>query len=271
MIQPVQDTYRFYLAPAQYKRIGALGWLFVIALLLIASGTIAFGIWWWGTYAHAFTPYLKWQDALLSLTLFSAFIALGGIMLAGRFLYALRKGYTQGMLTLVSNSIHVRDLSPENFKSIFWVMKSAFWCFIVVLIGLSPSILPSWTLHLSSALLIISATGIVVLLGLGGLGISIVAFVLIIIGCIGCISFCNKLGLSYTYELNGRTSLSIDNFVLTIIQPDRPESMIDLHLLSAEDQSCLLGLLHQRWIDAERKWSPGFGEELAQALEGVSM
>src|SRR5262249_17396452 len=162
---------------------------------------------------------------LLSLLWFIAFIVLGGSILVGRFLYTLRKGYTQGMLTLVGNTIHVRDLSPENFKSIFWIMNSAFWCFIVVLIGLSPDIIPNWTLHLSSALLVIIGTSIVVLLSLIGLGISIVACVFIIIGCIGCISFCHKLGSSYTYELNGRTRLSIDNFILTIIQPDRPESM----------------------------------------------
>jgi hypothetical protein len=150
-------------------------------------------------------------------------------------------------------------------------MNSAFWCFIAVLVGLCPSMLPGWTLHLSSALLVVIATTIAVILSLVGLVLSIVALAFILIGCIGCVSFCYKLGLSHTYELNGRTSLSIDNFVLTIIQPDRPESMIDLRLLSTEDQSRLLGLLHQRWIDAEQKWSPGFGEELAQALATVSV
>lgn len=236
---------QFNLAFAQYKSITTLGWLLVIALVLLLCATIALGIWLWGTYTHNFTLYLKWQDALLSLSWFIAFMALGGTVLVGRFLYAVRKGYTQGMITLAGNSIRVRDLSSENLWSIFWVMNSAFWCFIAALVGLSPIILIGWTLHLSSPLLVVLATAIAVVLGLAGLAVSIVAISFIVIGCIGCISFGRRLGFSHTYELNGRTSLSIDKFVLTIIQPDRPESMVDLHLLSQEDQTRLLFLLSQ--------------------------
>ncbi len=269
MIQPAQDTQRFDLVLSQYKRINILGWLFVLALVLIAGGSITLGMLLWGTYAHNFTFYLKWQDALLSLSWFIAFMALGGTVLAGRFLYALRKGYTQGMITLVDNTIRVRDLSSENIGSIFWLMNSAFWCFIAALFGLFPSILVGWTLHLPSPVLAIITTGIAVILGLAGLVISIVALSFIVIGCIGCVSFCRKLGSSHTYELNGRTNLRLDNFVLTIIQPDRPESMIDLHLLAREDQMRLLLLLRQNWIDAEQKWSPGFGTEVSRTLEAI--
>lgn len=271
MTKPVQDIQQFDLALSQYKRISTLGWLFVLALVMTAGITITFGILLWETYRHNFTFYLKWQDALLSLSWFIAFIALGGTVLAGRFLYALRKGHTQGMIILVGNTIHVRDLSPENLGSIFWVMNSAFWCFIAVLVGLFPSILLGWTLHLPYPLLIVISTGIAIILGLAGLVVSIIAISFIVIGCIGCISFCYRLGSSHTYELNGRTSLSIDKFVLTIIQPDRPESMIDLHLLSVKDQKRLLLLLRKHWIEAQQKWSPDFGAEIARTLETVGV
>ncbi len=269
MIEFVQYKQQFDLSLPQYKRISTLGWLFVLALVMTAGSTITFGIFLWGTYVHNFTLYLKWQDALLSLSWFIAFAALGGTVLAGRFLYALRKGYTQGMITLVGHTIHVRDLSPENLGSIFWVMNSAFWCFIAALVGLFPSILLGWTLHLPTPLLVVSATAIAVLLGLVGLVVSIIALSFILIGCIGSISFCRRLGSSHTYELNARTSLSIDKFVLTIIQPDRPESMIDLHLLSAEDQKRLLLLLGKYWIETPQKCNPDFGAEIARALETV--
>ena len=267
--QPIHDTQQFNLAPSQYKRISTLGRLFILALIILASGSITLGILLWRTYTHNFTFYLKWQDALLLLSWFIALMALGGIILAVRFLHALRKGYTQSMITLTGHTIRVRDLSPENLKSILWVMNSAFWCFTVALIGLFPGILVGWTLHLPHPPLVIIATGIAVILGLAGLGISIIALSFLILGSIGCISFCRQLGSSHTYELNGQTKLSIDKLVLTIIQPDKPESMIDLRLLSVEDRECLLLSLRKRWIDSEQKWSPSFGTELALALEGV--
>jgi hypothetical protein len=271
MTQSVHVAQQFDLALSQYKRISTLGWLFVLALVLIAGIGIALGVWLWGVYTHNFTLYLKWQDALLSLSWFIAFVALGGTVLVGRFLCALRKGYTQGMITLVGNSIRVRDLSSENFASVFWFMNSAFWCFIAVLIGLFPGILSAWTLHLPSPLLVITATSFVVILGLVGLVISIVALSFIVIGCFGFVSFCRKLGSSCVYELDGRTNLSIDNFVLTIIQPGRPQSMIDLRLLPSENQCHLLALLHKRWIEADQRWSPDFGEEVNRALESIAI
>jgi hypothetical protein len=245
ILQPVQDIQQFNLTLSQYKRISTLGWLFVLALILLAGGSIVLGILLWGTYTHNFTLYLKWQDALLLLSWFIALMASGGIVLAVRFLYALRKGYTRGMITLVGNTISVRDLSPENLKSILWVMNTAFWCFSVALTGLFPGVLAGWTLHLPSPLLVVIATAIAVILGLAGLIISIVTLSVIVLGCIGCVSFCRQLGSAHTYELNGQTKLSIDDFVLTIIRPDRPEAMIDLHLLSEEDQTRLLLLLPQ--------------------------
>jgi hypothetical protein len=239
--------------------------------MMLAGASITLGILLGGTYAHNFTLYLKWQDALLLLSWFIALMALGGIVLVVRFLYALHKGYTQSMITLVGNTIHVRDLSPENLKSVLWVMNSAFWCFTVALIGLFPGILVGWTLRWPYPPLVVIATGIAVILGLVGLVISIIALSFLILGSIGCISFCRQLGSSHTYELNGQTKLSIENLVLTIIQPDRPESMIDLHLLSAKDQSDLLEQLRKCWIETEQKWSPNFGTELARALEGIDL
>ncbi len=271
MAETAQKMHQFHLGLAQYKHIRALGWLFVLTLVVVAASALVCGILLWGTYTHGFTPYLKWQDALLSLSWFITFIAVGGIVLAGRFLHTLHTGYKRGMVSVVSNSICVRDLSSENIRSIFWAMNSAFWCFIAVLVGLFPVILIQWTLHLPSVLLIVLATSIAVLLGLVGVIVSLVALSFIVIGCIGCISFGRKLGSSYAYELNGRTKLSLNTFVLTIIQPDRPESMIDLQLLSVEDQSHLLSLLRTCWSDAEQKWSPEFGAEVTQAIEAVGV
>ena len=148
-------------------------------------------------------------------------------------------------------------------------MNSAFWCFMTILLGLFPAVLIGWTLHLPSLLLVVIATSIAVILSLAGLVISIVALTVLILGCIGCISFCRQLGSSHTYQLDGHTKLSIDKFVLIIIQPDKAASMIDLHLLSVEDQKRLLLLLRSHWIDAQQKWSPDFGPEVAQALETV--
>lgn len=267
IIQPVQETQQFNLALAQYTRISTLVWLFILALLLLAGGSIVLAIWLWGTYTHNFTFYLKWQDALLLLSWFIALMALGGTVLTVRFLHALRKGYTQSMITLVDHTIRVRDLSPENLKSILWVMNSAFWCFLAALLGLSPWVLAGWTLHLPSPLLVIIATTIVGILGLVGLVISLISLSFIIFGTIGCVSFCRQLGSSLPYQLNGQTKLNIDNLVLTIIQPDKPESMIDLRLLSVEDRERLLLSLRKRWLDSADKWSPGFGAELALALK----
>jgi hypothetical protein len=226
----------------------------------------------WKTYTHSWTPYLKWQDALVALSWFIPCIALGGGILIARFLHALRVGYTQGMVTFAQNdTITVRDLSAENLKSIFWLMNSTFWCFVTALIGLIPAILIGWTVKFSNLLLMVSTTGIAILLSVAGLIISIAAITVVVIGCIGGISFGRRLGSSNSYQLNGQATIRIDNFVLTVIYPGNPESMLDLNLLSADDQRQLLALLHKRWIAGEQTWNPTLGEEIAQALTGAEM
>ncbi len=267
MIQSAQHVYQFHLGRAKYLRIRFLAWLFLGGLLACAMLAVVVGILLWMTYVHSFTLYLKWQDALVALVWFIAFTACGGIALIVRFLYALRAGYTQGMLTLVGDtSLTVRDLSSENLKSIFWIMNSAFWCFLVLLVGLVPAMLIGWTLRLTNPLLMVLTTGIAGVLGLVGLIGSVIAASFIIVGCIGGISLGRKLGSSHSYQLNGQAVIRIDSFVLTIMYPGRPESMIDLNLLTPSDQRQLLSLLHKRWMDAEQVWNPSLGEEIIMAL-----
>jgi hypothetical protein len=164
------------------------------------------------------------------------------------------------------STVTVRDLSPENLKSIIWILNSAFWCFGSALIGLVPAILVGWTLQITNPVLMVFTTGLAILLSLAGLVVSIISVVFLLISCVGGISFCRKLGSSHTYQLNGQATIRIDNFVLTISYPGHPESMVDLNLLSTEDQCQLLSLLHKRWIDAEQVWNPALGEEIEQAL-----
>lgn len=258
-----QDAYRFDLGREQYLRIRIVGVLFLCALIICACIAVAIGILWWKSYPHNFTPYLKWQDALLGLSWFIAFVVLGGGILVIRFLHALRAGYTQGMVTLVEDprkecdsTITVRDLSADNLKSIFWIMNSAFWCFVAVLIGLSPAMLIGWTLHLSNLALIILATSIAIALSLAGLIVSIVAAFFIVVGCIGLVSFCRKLGSSHTYQLDKQATIRIDSFTLTITYPAEIESLVDLNLLTSDDRGQLLSLLRKRWIDTEQVLSP---------------
>ena len=269
MVQPVKDIYCFNLEHSQYTRIRRYAWLFLTVLLICALTGIVSGIIVWKTYTHSFTPYLKWQDALVTLSWFIPLIALGGGVLIIRFLHALHAGYTEGMVTFTGNdTITVRDLSAENLKSIFWLLNSTFWCFVTALIGLIPAILIGWTLKLTNTLLMISTTGIAVILSVAGLIISIAAATVVVIGCIGGISFGRKLGSSNSYQLNGQATIRIDNFVLTVIYPGNPESMVDLNLLSTEDRRQLLALLHKRWVAGEQTWNPTLGEEIAQALMG---
>src|SRR6476660_811816 len=78
MREAVKDTYRFDLARLQYTRIRWMGWLFFVGLVVCAVIGALCGAWLWTTYAHDFTFYLKWQDALVALSWFCAFDALGG-------------------------------------------------------------------------------------------------------------------------------------------------------------------------------------------------
>ena len=87
------------------------------------------------------------------------------------------------------------------------------------------------------------------------------------IGVVGSISFCQQMGSPQTYHLTSHATLSIDRFVLTIIYPDTPESMIDLNILEVDDQHDLLCLLRERWNGEQHSWNPRLGEEIAAALE----
>jgi hypothetical protein len=270
MIQSATDTYCFNLERSQYMRIRSYAWLCLVGLLVCGFIGVLAGILLWKTYTHTFTPYLKWQDALVSLSWFIPFVALGGSVLIIRFLHALYAGYTEGMVTFIGkDTILVRDLSAENLKSIFWLMNSAFWCFVTALVGLVPAILIGWTLKLANPFLLFSTTGIAIILSIAGVIISIAAASVVVIGFVGGISFGRKLGSSNTYQLNGQATIRIDNFVLTIIYPGNPESMVDLNLLTIDDQRQLLSLLHKRWVAAEQAWNPTLGEEIAQALTGA--
>lgn len=189
-------------------------------------------------------------------------------MLVGRFLYALHAGYREAMLTLVgSDTLVVRDLSHENLASIFWMVCTALSCFIAALLGLVPLILIGWTLHLSLPLLVVLGTVVAIVLSVAGLLVTTIITSCIIIGCIGSISFCRKMAAPQTYQLADQTTLMIDDFVLTIMAPNKPELMIDLDLLDADDQHYLLHLLRKHCIDTEGIWNPCLGEQIETALE----
>lgn len=187
-------------------------------------------------------------------------------MLVGRFLYALHTGYREAMLTLLgSDTLVVRDLSHENLASIFWMVCTALSCFIAALLGLVPLILIGWTLHLSHPLLVVLGTAVAIVLSAVGLLVTAIITSCIIIGCVGSIAFCRKMAAPQTYQLTDQTTLMIDDFVLTIMAPNKPESMIDLDLLNADDQRHLLQLLRKHCIDTEGIWNPHLGEEIEKA------
>jgi len=219
------------------------------------------------TYAHTFTPYLKWQDALVALCWYITFISLGGCVLIGRFLFALRAGYTSAMLVVSESALIVRDLSHENLSSIFWLVGTSLTCALTALAGLLPEMLLGWILHLSSPLLVVLATGVTIVLSLAGLALTLPFLSFVVIGIVGSVSFCRKMGSPQTYRLTNQASLSIDGFVLTIIYPDAPESMIDLKILDAGDQRHLLHLLREHWIGIPGPWNPQLGAEIEAALE----
>jgi hypothetical protein len=157
----------------------------------------------------------------------------------------LRLGYARGMLTLVQDKyLVVRDLSHENLTSGFWMIHAAFWCFVAVLVGLLPEMLLSWTLSISNPVLMVLVTGMAFLLGIAGLVVSVIFSSFIVVGFFGAISFYRNLGIERTYPLDDHTTLRLDDALLTITSPGKPESMIDLALLDSDDQSSLLALLH---------------------------
>src|SRR5579864_6613203 len=237
MIQTSASNHVFYPSRASYVRTRLLGWLLILASLTIAVVCAVLAIRLWPTYSHTFTPYLKWQDALLASFWYSVLLLLGGSMLVARFLYALHAGYYRGMFILEGGStLTVRDLSPKNLSSIYWAVGTALSCFIAALVGLVPEILLGWTLHLPHPVLVVLCTTAAIALSLAGLAVTLVAASFILIGWIGGISFCRKMGAPQTYQLSGETTLRIDGFVLTIIHPEQQESLFDLNLLDAEDR-----------------------------------
>jgi len=256
MLQSISNTRTFYQDRAAYIRTRRLGWLMCGAFFLGTLLSLALSFKLWGTYTHVFTFYLKWQDALVALLWFIAFLTLGGGILVLRFLRAVRIGYIKGVFSLVDTTqIQVRDLSAENLASIFWILNASFWCFVTVLVGLVPTILIGWTLHITPVPLAFVATVLATLLSLAGFVLSVIFASFIVVGCFGAVSFWQKLGLVHTYKLDTHTIVRCDGNVITVIYPDMPESMFDLNMLDRSDKQALLALLRERWVVSERLWS----------------
>ncbi len=256
MLSSISDICTFYQDRVAYIRTRRLGWLMCGAFFLATLLSLAFSFKLWGTYTHVFTFYLKWQDALVALLWFVAFLTLGGGILVLRFLHAVHIGYIKGVFSLVDTThILVRDLSAENLASIFWILNASFWCFVTVLVGLVPTILLGWTPHITPVPLAVVATGLATLLSLAGFVLSVTFASFIVVGCFGAVSFWQKLGLVHTYKLNLHTTVRCDGSVITVIYPDMPESMFDLNMLASGDKQVLLTLLRERWVASERSWS----------------
>jgi MFS family permease len=256
MIESPGTTRTFYQNHAAYARTRRLGWLMCGLFFLGALLSFGVSMTLWGTYTHVFTFYLKWQDALVALLWFVAFLTLGGCVLVLRFLHVVHIGYIRGVFSLVDTmQIRVRDLSAENLASIFWILNAAFWCFVTVLVGLVPIILIGWTHRITPVPLAFIATALAVLLSFVGMVLSIVFASFIVIGCFGAVSFWQKLGLAQTYSLNTQTVIRCDENVITVIYPDMPEAMFDLNVLDKGDKLVLLALLRERWLASGRLWS----------------
>jgi hypothetical protein len=269
MTQMPANEHIFYLDHTSYKRTRLLAWALILASFAIACACAVLASKLWLTYSHTFTPYLKWQDALLAALWYSIISLLAGSVLVVRFLHALRAGYYQGMFLLKDDStLVVRDLSPKNLSSIYWAVGSAFACFIALLVGLIPEMLIGWTLQLPHPALIVIGTVAGIVLSLVGLAVTLVATSFVLIGWIGFISFGRNIGAPQTYRLNNQTTIRIDGFVLSISHPDQQESVFDLNLLAVEDQRHLLYLLYKYWLAAEHPWNPGLGEEIEAILLG---
>jgi MFS family permease len=252
MIQSAVDTYLFRLGRPAYKHNHTLGWLWCIGFLAGAITTLLLSLVLLPTYAHTFTPYLRWQDALVAFLWFVTLLCLSGCIFGVRYLKVLHTGYTKELLTITDGQqLTVRDLSPDKLTSFFWMLYAAFWCFMVVLVGLLPEMLIGWTLHLPSLPLVILATGVATLLSLAGLALSVTFGWFILMGAIGAIPLFNKFGAVHTYKLDSHTVLRIDEDVLTVIYPGRQEAMIDLKTLDKEDLAYLMPLIHGYVIDTQ--------------------
>jgi hypothetical protein len=268
MRQSAETISQFYLARQAYKRTSSLARLMLGAFLFCTLAGIVGSVLLWPTYTHGFTLYLKWQDALVASGWCLSLVSIGGSILVLRFLTALRRGYTQGMLSLEgSNKLSGRDLSPKNFISIFWAVFTTFACFLVMLLGLTPTFLIGWTLHFSNPVLVFFSTILAFLLSLGGLAVSVPCGIFFLIGLVCGVSFCRQMGAQQRYQLSTQTILRLDGSVLAILHPDKPETLFDLQLLTSEDQRQLLLLLRERWVEAEHPWNPTLGAEIETALQ----
>jgi hypothetical protein len=220
---------------------------FLIMLTFWAAVLLAFAAYrFWPTYTHPFTPYLKWQDALLASLCYGSIILLIAAIILARFRFACRQGSRQGILILQPDgALTVRDLSPKNFHAVYSMVGSSFTCFLATLVGLAPFILIGWTLHLSRLILIVITTTAAIAISAAGLILSLIFATFLIIGLFGARALARALGASHTYYLTPLTTLRIDNDTLTITCPNQPETLFDLHLLHPHDQRHLLHLLQQ--------------------------
>lgn len=269
-MQSKVNAYLFRLGRASYTRSRLLGWLLLIAFTSLSCLMLFWALQLWPSYQHSWTPFLKWQDALLASLLYTTLTSFSGSILVARFLVLLKIGRREEMLSLENDSTFTtRDLSVENLASIFWSVGTTFVCFVAALVGLIPEMLIGWTLSLGSPLLVFSATAGAVVLSLAGLALTMPALIFTVVGWFGWISFLKKIGSACTYHLSPQTTIMIDGFVLTIIHPDKPEALIDLNLLDLEDQRHLLHLFRKRWLEAQQSWNPGFGDEIEAALKAL--
>ena len=252
MIQSTTDTYLFRLGTSAYIHARNRSWLWLSGFFLLGMSSLALGLRLLPTYAHTFTPYLRWQDGLVALLWFITFLCLGGCLFSVRYLAALRVGHLHEILTLTKDhTLTMRDLSPENLTSVFWMLHAAFWCFITVLIGLVPEVLIGLTLRLPTLQLVILATSAAVLLSVAGLVLSIGFSWVILMGIFGTGPLFSKLGAPYTYKLDTHIVLRIDGTILTVIYPGKPESTIDLAALDENDKQVLLPLLAEYIIETQ--------------------
>ena len=258
----------FYLSSASFRRTRLLAWLLILASLSLAFACIVFAVRLWPAYTHVFTPYLKWQDALLATLCYLSLILMGASIMVLRFYYAVRAGFHQGMfMQKGSSTLIVRDLSSKNLAGIYWAIGTILSCFIAALVGLVPVILLGWTIHLPHPLLVVLCTSVAILLSLAGLIVTVIATAFIFIGWMGCISFCRSLGAPQTYRLDRQTTMRLDDMVLSISYPHQAEVTLDLHLLESWDQFHLLSLLHTYNLHIENSRYPDTNDNMDEIWE----
>ena len=259
---PTNDNV-FYLSHTSYKRTRLLVWILVVASLTIAIACAVLSVRLWSSYTHRFTPYLKWQDALLATWCYVSLILIGASIMVVRFYYAVRAGFYQGMFIQRGGStLIVRDLSSKNLSGIYWAIGTTLSCFIAALVGLIPEILIGWTIHLPHPILVVICTAVAILLSLAGLVVTLVATSFIFIGWMGCFSYCRKIGAPQTYQIDRHTTMLLDDLVLSITQPHQQESVFDLNLLDLKDQHHLFSLLYKCCFDAGCAWNSDSATEI---------